>query len=220
VVIERVEPRGGDVPPVRGGPNFLFIRHGVASGVEGRCIGHTDVPLSVEGADSIRALVHSWPTPLSGIHPHRLASSDLRRAVDSAAILGQGWSLEVEYDPRLREMSFGVWDGRPWSALETEDGERFSAWMREWTTAATPEGEGATDVLRRATRWLEAQSPRDESPDTWVAVVSHAGWIRAAVSLLLEQAASGMFSIPVDHGRVTALRRASDGYELIASNVG
>lgn len=219
-MIERVQSRDGDVPSVRRGPNFLFIRHGVASGVEGRCIGHTDVPLSAEGADSIRALVSAWPVQLAGIRPRRLVSSDLRRAADSAAILGQAWSLEVEYDPRLREMSFGSWDGRLWSALEAEDGERFSAWMRAWTTAATPGGEGAVDVVGRARTWLEAQSARHDPPDTWVAVVSHAGWIRAAVSLLLGQPASEMFSIPVDHGRVTALRCASDGYERIASNVG
>lgn len=202
------------------GPHFLFIRHGEADDVNGRCIGHTDVPLSSAGGDAMRALVDRWPAELDGIRPVRLVSSDLRRAVESAAILRDAWSLGVAYDPRLREMSFGEWDGRSWQDLELRDGERLGVWMQAWTTAVTPGGEGAGDVARRAAVWLGTQLTDGLGESEWVTVVSHAGWIRAALCLLLGRPLGEMFSIPVEHARVTAVRWTESGYETLVANAG
>ena len=205
------------IPLDMSGAGFLFIRHGEALDVEGRCIGQTDVPLSPHGVTTVEALAIAWPSLFPKIRPVRLVSSDLRRAADSAALLNVLWDLDIEHDPRLREMSFGAWDGRLWTDLADEDQSRLGAWMAAWTEVVTPGGEGAGDLVRRAGAWLADNTGQSEG---WTVVVAHAGWIRAALCLLLEQPVAGMFSIPVDHARVTAVQREAGRYHLIASNQG
>jgi broad specificity phosphatase PhoE len=194
--------------------HLIFVRHGAALDVEDRCIGQTDVSLSPAGADAIRALAAA----ASDFGPTtRIVSSDLRRASESAKILAAAWALPIAYDARLREMNFGSWDGCSWSAIEAEDGARFRAWTAEWVDSRTPDGEGVADVAKRAASWLG--EIRAETRSQRVVVVSHAGWIRAAVSELLEWPLSAIFELAIDHARATVVRIDAAGARLIASNV-
>jgi broad specificity phosphatase PhoE len=181
---------------------LVLVRHGQAADVDGRCIGHTDVALSAHGAEAIRALAASssrWTTNAS------IVSSDLARASDSARILGAALGVDVRLDPRLREMSFGEWDGRAWSEIQATDGPRSSAWMARWSELAPPGGESLTAVGARAKEWLDELRSRQIAADQTVIVVSHAGWIRTAVSILTDSPLDRIFSIPADYARATTL---------------
>lgn len=185
---------------------LVLVRHGKALDVAGRCIGRTDVPLSAEGARAIRGLVEngiqSLDLRLDG--RTRLISSDLRRAVESANILAAAMGRCVEHDIRLREIDFGEWDGRSWSEIERADPERLRCWLERWAEVAAPGGEGVGDLLRRAAGWIgDIVTPREL--DEVIVVVSHAGWIRAAVSHLLGRDIASMFDIPVDHASATII---------------
>ena len=85
-----------------------------------------------------------------------------------------------------------------------------------WVDTAPPDGETIADIERRAADWIDETLGR--SPGT-VVVVSHAGWIRVALSRLLGQPMWQMFDIPVDYARATVA--SVDGREsrLLASNV-
>ncbi|MDB4875963.1 MAG: phosphoglycerate mutase family [Gemmatimonadetes bacterium] len=197
--------------------HLVLVRHGVASGVDGRCIGHTDVALSAAGAQAMRRLAHSWPE-LSDIgQPARIVASDLRRATESATIFAERWDLAIEYDARLRELDFGEWDGREWSALEAEDGARLRAWMDHWTDAKPPGGERLRELAARAAQWLD-EARRHASAAETVVVVSHAGWIRAAVCHLFARPATELFDHPAAHARATIIRLDAGGPTLVASN--
>ncbi len=190
---------------------LAFVRHGRAIVADNLCIGHTDVPLSPEGVDAIRALAKRV-----GARSVRIVSSDLRRATESAAIIGVAYGCEVHRDARLREMNFGEWDGRSWTDIERDDPNRLRDWMERWADLAPPGGESAADVSHRAVEWIaEILATPDES----IIVVSHAGWIRAALCQLLGRDLARMFELPVDHARATIVDVTRAGCTVIAANV-
>lgn len=201
--------------------HLVFVRHGRANGTHGRCIGHTDVPLSAAGARAMRALAASSPAlgdAHDAITPVRIMSSDLQRAAASAGLLAQPWDLVIEHDARLREMHFGVWDGRPWSVIEAEDGARLRAWMRHWVTTRTPCGEGVRDVARRAASWLDERCRSSSGAGRTIIVVSHAGWIRAALCRLLHRPLRQMFELPADHAHATIVALGPHRAHVVAWN--
>jgi len=219
------QAHGNPIAPVSSTPratHLVFIRHGEAIGSDGRCIGHTDLPLSPTGAAAIQTLAAAWhnagTATVTGV-PTRIVSSDLQRAADSASLLAAPWGIAVECTPQLREMHFGVWDGQPWSVIEAEDGERLQAWMEHWMTLTTPGGEDVSAVMQRATGWLAAHLHNPSLHGDTTVVVSHAGWIRAALTYLLNRSISQMFDIPVNHARTTIVRIHASAMTLVASDV-
>jgi broad specificity phosphatase PhoE len=193
---------------------IVLIRHGQAIDVAGRCIGHTDVALSEEGAAAIRHMAAN----VSRQRQTRLVSSDLQRASESARIISLATGCHLEIDARLREMNFGAWDGRTWDEILRDDSERLGAWMERWTEIAAPAGESAHHLLLRAAHWLDELAAQERHGDQ-IVVVSHAGWIRAAITHMLGYDIARMFEIPADHARATIVDLATSGYSLVASNV-
>ena len=177
---------------------LVFVRHGTARDVEGRCIGHTDVPLSEAGARSVGELEFDCPID-------KIVSSDLSRAAASARILSQQLALPVAVDDRLRELYFGDWDGRTWNDIETCDGQRFSEWMAAWTTACPPNGETVDALVTRVAGWLHEQFRDTQSRGSTILAVAHAGSIRAAICQLTSMPIQQMFDIPVEYGRATVV---------------
>jgi alpha-ribazole phosphatase len=157
---------------------LYLVRHGAAVDVEGRCIGHCDVPLSATGAESISRVSEWLPE-----RPDRIISSDLVRAQASAHLLAQRWDCSAVLDARLREMSFGEWEGVRWDELERWDSTRLAAWMADWVRVRAPGGESFEDVVARAGEWF------DEAQSAWsgetVVAVAHAGSIRAILCIWL-----------------------------------
>ncbi len=187
---------------------LYLVRHGLAEGAAGRCVGQCDLALSIEGRAAIAALGTRWRAP----HPDRVVSSDLTRAADSAAALAAAFGTgDVAHDARLREMAFGRWDGRPWSELERDDGPALDAWMADWEHAPAPGGERFADVIARAAAWLaetvgRARAERVER----LAVVAHAGSIRALLVHALGVSRATSFRLRIDHARVSALHLTGD----------
>ncbi len=182
------------------GPRVLsLVRHGVAAGAEGRCIGHTDLPLAPGARDALVRLANEWPRP----RPPRLVCSDLTRARESAEVLATVWDhpLPVPTDPRLREMDFGAWEGRTWAELERDDAPAFGAWMAEWQTARVPGGEGFGDVIARVASWLGEQATGGGE----LVVVAHAGSIRALLVHARGLTRDEAFRVRVDHASVTRI---------------
>lgn len=104
---------------------IVLWRHGRTEwNLTGRVQGQSDVPLDDVG----RAQARESAARLATLGPSRILTSDLRRAADTAAVLGGLCGLEVEADPRLREMQFGAREGLTWA----EAWEKMPDGMRAW----------------------------------------------------------------------------------------
>jgi 2,3-bisphosphoglycerate-dependent phosphoglycerate mutase len=137
---------------------LLLARHGETDwNRELRIQGSSDIALNELGREQALALAEELAdVPLDAIY-----ASDLSRAQATAAAVAATHGLDVRLDARLRERSFGSWEG-----LTRED------------IAAFPEGsrhDGESDEEVRA-RVLEAvQEIARAHPGQQVLVVSHGG---------------------------------------------
>lgn len=196
---------------------LYLVRHGAAEGAEGRAVGHVDLPLSAAGRRAVERLAATWQGP----PPDHLATSPLARAAATASLLAAAWGVEpARPDPRLVEMSFGAWDGRPWGEIHAADGARLAAWAERWWQVPTPDGEGFADLERRVGEWwdewlaepwdeaaVDEAAPRGRRPGAprRTVAVTHAGPIRALLAARLGRPREGLWDLPLGLARVTAI---------------
>lgn len=181
---------------------LVLLRHAHPDGHDARCVGQLDTELSMHGVDAALALAGRWrdvaPVPT-------LVTSDLHRAAGTADALARGWGVATHVDARLREMSFGEWDGMLWSDVSARDTERLRVWGDDWIEVAPPGGESGRDLAVRVDAVLRDLIARTETERPVVAV-THAGWIRIAATRLLGEPLSSAFTRDVGYARGAAFR--------------
>jgi probable phosphoglycerate mutase len=152
---------------------FAILRHAATAWNEqGRLQGMTDTTLSPAGC----AAAGSWrlPAPVDG---WRRISSPLCRARQTAELVRPAAAIAV--DSRLREMSFGSWEGRTLAELRAEGGESFVAAERLGLDFHPPGGESPRMTMARIGGWATDIAAAGEP----VFAVSHKAAIRALLAL-------------------------------------
>lgn len=161
---------------------LVLLRHGQTDyNAEGRMQGHLDSMLTERG----RQQAATAAPVVAAMGAHRMVSSDLTRAVDTAELVGAVGGLPVKFDPRLRETHLGRWQGRTVDEVEAEFPGAIAQWRSdpEW---APPGGESRLEVVRRSMPVVEElDDDLAEGPDTTVLLVAHGGLIAGLVSGLL-----------------------------------
>jgi broad specificity phosphatase PhoE len=196
---------------------LILVRHGETIAGPGCCVGQADIALSGPGNLSVEELARSWNVRKFSA-PSRILMSDLSRATASAAPFVARFAVEPEPDVRLRELSFGKWDGIDWQAIERDDSFQYRRWSERWTELAPPGGETVAQLSARARSVLDELRLQHASADDTVLIVSHAGWIRAALSVLFDEPASQILTRPIDYARATVVQLDPNGAGVIASN--
>jgi broad specificity phosphatase PhoE len=197
---------------------LILVRHGEPLGHAGRCIGHRDTELSPSAIVPLRRLAASATHDLA--RPARIVvSSDLRRAADSAAILARIWNSELRFDPRLRELSFGDWEGRPWEQIARDNRPAMDAWGSDWIRFSAPGGETGAALALRARAALHDLVAIAAAASTDVVAVTHAGWIRVATTTLLREALGSAFDRTIDYARAAIFDISAGNATLLAWNV-
>lgn len=105
---------------------LIVWRHGNTDWNAGnRVQGQTDVPLNDLGrqqaVDAAELLVK--------LRPSVIVSSDLRRSADTAAALAALTGLSISYDKRLRERSFGAWQGHTMTEVAQLFPDQHARWQ-------------------------------------------------------------------------------------------
>lgn len=138
---------------------IYLARHGQTEfNRENRFCGEADSPLTATGIEEAHRNGRALRTHVGSHADLRLISSPLRRAVDTAQIirteLGRA-DLPIETDVRLREISFGAWEGLTVDEIKSRDA---ADWLRRiadrWDDPA-PGGESYAMVAARVGAWLE-----------------------------------------------------------------
>lgn len=123
---------------------IYVVRH-CEPAITGVLLGQSDPPLSEAGRGHAATLVF----PELAI----VYSSPLRRAVETARAIGRGAPVEIIED--LREITYGDWDGRTWSEIETRDPEIAACKLRDWRGVTPPGGERWENFADRVKRAFE-----------------------------------------------------------------
>jgi broad specificity phosphatase PhoE len=123
-------------------PLLALLRHGPTNWTaERRLQGRTDLSLSNPG----RETVADWQLPPE-VAEFSWLSSPLRRARETAALLGHGDAL---VDDRLAEMSFGSWEGRRLADLRSEIGPAMAELEGRGLDFRAPAGESPRELQER-----------------------------------------------------------------------
>lgn len=162
-------------PPLR----LFLIRHGeVLANREMRYVGARDEPLADSGiAQADRLAAALAPLPVRAVY-----SSPLARARETGRRIAAARAVDLRIEPRLREQSFGEWEGLTRAEVLERDRERLLRWEADLGTPP-PGGEPLTEVQARMLALVQelARGHRGEH----VALVSHVGPIKALLCAAL-----------------------------------
>lgn len=182
---------------------LILVRHGVTEWNQGgRFQGHQDVPLGELGRRQAERV--GWRLRRERITS--AFSSDLERARDTAQIVLRGRDTPLVATERLREMSFGAWEGLRADEISEQYSEDWAAWVLD-AAAGVPSGGGESlgllqerivgfyrttielgDAAPGQPAWFNSRTQGRGSADqrATVLMVSHGGVIRVLLAHLLE----------------------------------
>jgi probable phosphoglycerate mutase len=153
---------------------IILIRHGLTNwNKEGRWQGNEDIPLNETGIAQAHALsrrLANWPIAA-------LYCSDLKRAAQTAAILGETIGLQPIHDRCWRERDVGAFQGLTWAEIELKYPQEF----REMRAGIIdpPLGEDSHALHERAANAFSSLAQRHAGE--MVAVVSHGGFLHTTL---------------------------------------
>jgi broad specificity phosphatase PhoE len=146
---------------------LILVRHGQSThNAQARLQGQADPPLS----DAGRAEAELLKPALARFEDDRVVTSDLKRASETASLLGYP---DARRDARFREIDVGSWAGRPLSEFPAGP---ETAWRGGALKA--PDGESWEDLVARVGGALDE---RIAAGGPWL-VVCHGGVVRAALT--------------------------------------
>lgn len=153
---------------------WIWIRHGETDLNRLGCyLGHLDVPLNDRGNEQIDRLLDGF------FDVTRIFSSDLMRCKQTAKILAG--SKEIYYTSALRELNFGVWEGKRYEEIMQTDADRTVSWYQDPFAISPPLGETLQQLGSRVDGWLvDVRSWLLD--DDVILVISHGGPIRWVLS--------------------------------------
>lgn len=126
--------------------HLVLIRHGQTEwNAIGRWQGQADPPLN----DTGRAQACKTALELKGHQVDALVSSDLLRARQTAEIIGETLGLEVELEPRLREVNLGYWQGLYSNEIRARWPEEMRLWLEQPLAIRPPDGESIHELADR-----------------------------------------------------------------------
>ncbi len=142
---------------------LALLRHAdTAWSREGRIQGQTDVPL-------LKTISVSLPDACRGM---RVVTSPLARCVQTAALIG---APDAPREPRIREMSWGDWEGESLAALRARLGDEMRRNEERGLDFRPANGESPREVMNRVQSWLQEVAVP-------TLAVTHRGVIRAILA--------------------------------------
>lgn len=149
---------------------LVIARHGeTVWNTESRIQGHIDTDLSDRGREQADALARCLaPEPIAALY-----ASDLRRAQATADPLARRLGLALVLDGRLRERSFGLFEGSTYTEAQATWPREWALWSRRDPSHAVPGGESTFQVRDRVTSFLDDLLHRHAGQ--CVACVTHGG---------------------------------------------
>lgn len=185
---------------------LLLARHGeTVWNTEGRYQGQTDIPLSQRGRLQAQALARRLAAePLDAIY-----ASDLQRAAETARMIAAARTedrsnVPVRLDPRLREMSFGAWEGLTYAEMQQQAAELVAQWNADRLNNAPPGGETLAQMTARLQDLLK--DVRGAHPQGTVLLVGHGGPLRVLACLALSLSPTAYWQFRCENASLSELQ--------------
>jgi broad specificity phosphatase PhoE len=188
---------------------IIFFRPGETDwNAAGRWQGWVASPLNEHGRAQTAALAKY----VRHIGMTALYTSDLRRAMQTAAMLAQPLGFEPVPDARLRERNIGAWQGLTLDEMESWYPDEYAAMLADVDGYRVPGGESREDVRARVMDALNDILARDGHEV--VGILSHTTAIKIMLAALVPS--YDPLYVELDNTSVTTIH-LRDGHWTIAA---
>jgi probable phosphoglycerate mutase len=167
---------------------LIFIRHGQTDwNKEGRLQGGQDIPINETGVWQAtrngRRLKGVFEDEAFDLEDFTFVASPLGRCIRTMGLVREGLDLDPESgfdrDDRLKEITFGAWEGKTFEELQALDSQAVTTREANKWGFVPPGGESYEMLSTRMRPWLE-------SLDRPTIAVSHGGVSRVVRGLLFD----------------------------------
>jgi alpha-ribazole phosphatase len=159
---------------------LLIARHGQTKhNLDRRYQGMTDAPLNETG----RVQAERLADRLTGERLDVIYSSPLMRSTQTAELISKINDLQIKKDERLREISFGEWEGMSYDEIQAQYPDLLEKWINDPAHVPPPNGETLIQLAIRVKEVVDEIKSRHARQD--VLIVTHGGVIRTMLCLSL-----------------------------------
>lgn len=195
---------------------LYLIRHGTTDKKDSdktvkRYKGSLDIPLSERGIQQIRQLSdHIRMNCSEGFKA--IYSSPLIRALKSAEIIAEPYSISPVVIADLRERSFGIWEGMTFTEIQEKYPDEFDAWANNPLKYSPLKGESTLAVRDRVIKALDEILSRHNGE--LIAIVAHGGVNRIILCHILGLPLENLFRIEQDYASLNIIE-IHDKYPVV-----
>ncbi|UAW97097.1 histidine phosphatase family protein [Halopseudomonas nanhaiensis] len=179
-----------------------LLRHGETER-GGGFRGSVDDPLTSAGWAQMRAAVdglNGWDA---------VVSSPLQRCAAFAAELADSRGVAVDIRPDLRELHFGLWEGRHPADLMLDQADELGQFWNDPYAYTPPQAELVAAFRQRVIAELASLALRYAGQR--LLVVTHAGVMRLLLARARELADRDLLQVQVGYAELVRLHRYEDG---------
>lgn len=179
---------------------LIFIRHGRTNANDQKIYALPNEPLNERGKLQVNKLKNTFTKD------YPVYISPYKRCQETASILFPKSELISEDD--LREMSFGILEGRKFNEVYEKSPEILKPWMKDPYRYAPPEGESINEAYDRISKFIS-------SIDDSSIFVTHDGVIRLALCYALGSP-THFFNFHIENASTVVIEE-SQGQKIIKS---
>jgi broad specificity phosphatase PhoE len=194
----------------------VLLRHGRTEwNATGRFQGQMESPLDVVG----KAQAEAAAIAVAPMRPDAVVSSDLSRALDTAAVVAAECGVAVAVDQRLREINLGAWEGLTRAEAREQYTEEYTRWQAG-EDARRGGGETYAEVGARCVECIEEWFERLGSGSLLVAV-THGSAARATIGTMIGMDPDTWWRLaPLSNCRWSLLADIGRGWRIEEHNAG
>ena len=191
---------------------LIMVRHGESTwNREHRIQGQLDPPLSEDGERQAEHVAERLAhRKFAGFY-----SSDLKRALQTAAAIARRIGKDPVPDEGLREIFLGEWEGLHTTELAERFPDAWQSWTVEPTWDLVPGGERGMAFETRVNTTLDRILERHPHGD--VLVVTHGGVIQVALHRVVGRPSQGLFPFRIQNTSISIIEKRSG--RLVISSV-
>jgi len=186
----------------------ILIRHGETEWNKAKKYqGHIDVELNDWG----RQQAGEAAKELANLDIDYFASSDLKRAKETAEIIALFHDQDVFEYKELREMNFGDWEGKTFEEIRDKNLLDFQKWIKDPVEYPPPSGENLKQFQERVLAGFNKVIQNDSER---IGLITHGGVIMIFLTTILEMPLINYRKFKVANTGITKIDIYDNNYVL------
>ena len=187
---------------------IILIRHGETEWNKVRKYqGHMDIELNDWG----RQQAGEAAKELANLEVDYFASSDLKRARETAEIIASFHNNNITEFKKLREMNFGDWEGKGFKEIKNNNPDEFQKWLDDPIKYSPPAGETLKEFQKRVLEVFNTILAKDFNRN---AIITHGGVIMIFLATILEMPLINYRKFEVANTGITRIDLYDNNYVL------